>query len=91
MADRSQWHEVAIIGDMYESWSKGTVKTWHREEGWGSIQVEGVAAECFAHFSCIIQKTNEFLELVPGEAVRLTWHEAQQDEFSIVADRVERS
>ncbi|MEV5052302.1 cold-shock protein [Arthrobacter sp. LAR12-1-1.1] len=82
---------MAIIGDMYEPWSKGTVKTWHREEGWGSIEVEGVAAECFAHFSCIIQRTNEFLELVPGEAVRLTWHEAQQDEFSIVADRVERS
>lgn len=71
--------------------SKGTVKTWHREEGWGSIQIEGVAAECFAHFSCIVQRANEFLELVPGEDVRLTWHEAQQDEFSIVADRVERS
>jgi len=34
---------------------------------------------------------SEFLELVPGERVMVTWHEAQQDEFSIVADRVERS
>ena len=82
---------MAIIGDTYERWSKGTVKTWHREEEWGSIQVEGVAAECFAYFSCIVQRANEFLELVTGEDVRLTWYEAQQDEFSIVADRVERS
>ncbi|MGX9900977.1 hypothetical protein ACW0JT_16040 [Arthrobacter sp. SA17] len=57
----------------------------------GSIEIEGVAAECFAHFSCIVQRENEYLELVPGERVMLTWHEAQQDEFSIVADRIERS
>ena len=82
---------MAIIGAMDEPLSKGTVQAWHREEGWGSIQIEGVAAQCFAHFSCIVQKANEFLELVPGENVRLAWHEAQQDEFSIVADRVERS
>ncbi len=60
-------NEVAIIGDMDVPLSKGTVKTWYREEGWGSIQIEGVAAECFAHFSSIVQRTNEFLELVPGE------------------------
>lgn len=82
---------MAIIGDMYEPWSKGTVKTWNSEEGWGSIQIEGVAAECFAHFSCVVQRTNKFLEFVPGEAVKLTWHEAQQDEFFNVAVRVERS
>ncbi|QCO98680.1 cold-shock protein [Arthrobacter sp. 24S4-2] len=81
---------MTSIGDMDEPPSKGTVKTWHREEGWGSIQIEGVAAECFAHFSCTVQTAKEFLELVPGEDVMLTWHEAQQDEFSIVADRVER-
>ncbi|WP_458779952.1 cold-shock protein [Arthrobacter sp. D3-16] len=81
---------MAIIGDVDEILSKGTVKTWHRDEGWGSIRIEGVAAECFAHFSCIVQRANEFLELVPGEDVMLTWHEAQQDEFSLVADRVER-
>jgi cold shock CspA family protein len=81
---------VAIIGDVEENLSKGTVNTWHRDEGWGSIRIEGVSAECFAHFSCIVQRANEFLELVPGEDVILTWHEAQQDEFSLVADRVER-
>ena len=84
-------NEVAIIGDMDVPLSKGTVKTWYREEGWGSIQIEGVAAECFAHFSSIVQRENEFLELVPGEDVIVSWHEAQQDEFSLVADRVERS
>lgn len=61
--------EVAIIGEVEEILSKGTVKTWHRDEGWGSIRMEGVAAECFAHFSCIVQRANEFLELVPGEDV----------------------
>lgn len=66
------------------------MKTWHRDEGWGSIRIEGVAAGCFAHFSCIVQKASEFLELFPGEDVMLAWHEAQQDEFSLVADRVER-
>lgn len=75
---------------MEEPLSKGTAKTWHSEEGWGSIQIEGMAEECFAHFSCIVQREQEFLELIPGEQVRLSWHEAQQDEFSMVADRVER-
>jgi hypothetical protein len=42
-------------------------------------------------FSCIVQRANEFRELVSGEKVWLAWHEAQQDGFSIVADRVERS
>ena len=76
---------------MDESLSRGTVKAWHSDEGWGCIQIEGVAAECFAHFSCIVPRGHEFLELVPGEHVMLTWHEARQDEFSIVADRIERS
>jgi cold shock CspA family protein len=84
-------NDVAIIGDMDVPLSNGTVKTWHREEGRGSIQIEGVDSECFAHFSSIVQRANEFLELVPGEDVMLSWHEAQQDEFSVVADRVERS
>jgi cold shock CspA family protein len=86
-----QEKEMAIIGAMDEPLSQGTVKNWHREEGWGSIQIEGVLEECFAHFSCIVQRENEFLELVPGEKVRLAWHKAQQDEFTIVADYVERS
>lgn len=76
---------------MNESLSRGTVKIWHADQGWGSIQIEGIAPECFAHFSCIVQRGHEYLELVPGERVMLTWHEAQQDEFSIVADRIERS
>jgi cold shock CspA family protein len=38
---------------MDELLSKGTVKTWHRDEGWGSIRIEGMAEECFVHFSCI--------------------------------------
>ena len=66
------------------------MKTWHSDEGWGSIRIEEVDADCFAHFSCIVQRGHEFLELVPGEQVKLTWHEAMQDGFSIVADRVER-
>lgn len=82
---------VTTIGDMDERPSRGTVKTWHADEGWGSIRIEGVAADCFAHFSCIVPRGHEFRELVPGERVMLTWHEAQQDEFSIVADRVQRS
>lgn len=30
------------------------------------------------------------LELVPGEEVEVEWHEAEQDRFQAVADRVER-
>ena len=66
------------------------MKTWHPEEGWGFIGIEGVAGDCFAHFSCIAQREHEFLELGPGEQVLVSWHEGQQDDFSIVADRVER-
>jgi cold shock CspA family protein len=67
------------------------VKTWYPDEGWGSIRIDGVAGECFAHFSCIVQKEHEFPELVPGEQVLVSRHEAQQDDFPIVAGRVERS
>lgn len=69
------------------------MRTWHPEEGWGSIKVEGLGEECFVRFSCIVQRGNEFLELVPGEHVMLTWHTwhyAQQDGFAAVADRIER-
>jgi hypothetical protein len=44
----------------------------------------------FRPSSCIAQREHEFLELVPGEHVMPTWHEAKQDEFSIVADHIER-
>jgi cold shock CspA family protein len=81
---------VASIGDMDEPLSRGTAKSWHADQGWGSIEIEGLAAECFAHYSCIVQRESEYLELVPGERVMLTWHEAQQDEFSFVADPIER-
>ncbi|MFJ4027550.1 cold-shock protein [Paenarthrobacter sp. NPDC089989] len=69
----------------------GTVMAWNPEEGYGSIAINGSEIVCFAHFSCIAQQNQEFLELLPGEHVRLTWHQAQQDDFSAVADRVERS
>jgi hypothetical protein len=32
-----------------------------------------------------------FWSSFPGDQVLVSWHEAQQDDFSIVADRVERS
>jgi cold shock CspA family protein len=70
--------------------SKGVVKIWYSEEGWGSIALVGSGVECFAHFSSIVQRENEFLELTPGEEVSVEWHEAEQDEFHAVADRVER-
>ena len=71
--------------------SKGIVKYWSPEEGWGSILIEGSRLECFAHFSAILQSEHEFLELMPGEEVELEWHEAEQDGFHAVADRVERN
>lgn len=69
--------------------SKGIVKTWHPEDGWGSIKVDGLAEECFAHSSCIAQSGNEFHGLVPGDHVMVTWHYAQQDNFSAIADLIE--
>lgn len=72
------------------TFSMAIVKFWHSDEGWGSIVIEESQIECFAHFSSIVQRAHEFLELLPGEQVSVEWHEAEQDEFHAVADRVER-
>ena len=85
---RWEGHTISSMGARLDN---GTVATWNSESGWGSVAIEDSGVLCFAHFSCIAQHGQECLELVPGEHVRLIWHEAQQDGFSAVADRVERA
>lgn len=59
---------------MNESPSRGTVKTWYPEEGRGSLEIDGVAGGCCAHFSRIVQRKPEFLELIPREQVLVSCH-----------------
>jgi hypothetical protein len=58
-------------------------RTWHRKEGWGSIQIEDVAAQCFVHFSCIVQRVKCSLgtwdqdasaSRAPGESSKIRSH-----------------
>jgi cold shock protein len=66
--------------------STGTVKFWHRDEGWGVIDCADTPGGCWANFAAIwsdIKPTagpgesvsSGFLELFPGEHVTFAWKE----------------
>lgn len=52
--------------------SPGTVRLWHREDGWGVIDSPHTPGGCFAHFSNISGVVG-FRELVEGESVEFDW------------------
>jgi CspA family cold shock protein len=50
--------------------SVGTVRVWHREEGWGVIESPDTPDGCFAHFSVFWHE--DIPEAEPGEVVHVS-------------------
>ena len=74
--------------------SVGTVRVWHREEGWGVIDSPNTPGGCFAHFSVlwhedippsepgeVVHVKSGYKELFAGETVDFDWVPSHQDGF----------
>ena len=80
--------------------SVGTVRMWHREEGWGVVDCPDTPGGCFVHFSHLwndsapkhgagVYVTVGFREAFEGETVDFDWQRTSQpgtqDGFSFIA------
>ena len=52
--------------------ARGTVATWHDEEGWGSLTAPDRPGSGFVHFSNV-DGVEGFRALVPGSSVEFEW------------------
>lgn len=77
-------------------WSVGTVRVWHREQGWGVIDAPETPGGCWAHFSHLWNEetppagpeeavTGDFVELSEGETVDFKWERPGQDGYEFAA------
>lgn len=71
-----------------ERLTRGRVKFWKPEKGWGAICSEVLPAgrDAFAHFAVI--EAEGYRELSEGQLVDFTYHAARQESFEFVADWV---
>jgi len=78
--------------------SVGTVRVWHREEGWGVVESPDTPDGCFAHFSVlwhedipeaepgeVVHVSSGYKELFAGETVDFDWVPSHQDGYSYSA------
>ncbi|WP_220126912.1 cold shock domain-containing protein [Rhodococcus spelaei] len=68
--------------------TRGTVREWHAELGWGVLDSPDTTGGCWAHFSNI--DGTGFRALTVGATVDLDWERAEQDGYSFRATRVKR-
>ena len=76
----------------------GTVRVWHRDEGWGVIDSPETPGGCWAHFSHlwndlppdhrareVVEISGGFREAFEGEHVDFEWEPANQDGYAFRA------
>ncbi|WP_407674480.1 cold-shock protein [Nonomuraea glycinis] len=70
--------------------TRGTVKFWKAEKGWGAISSPELPAgrDAFVHFSNMVEDGYRSLEV--GEEVEFDLVERSQDSFDYVAENVRR-
>jgi CspA family cold shock protein len=68
--------------------TRGTVRAWNEEEGWGVIDSTDTPGGCWVHFSHIVASGYRSLQV--GEDVLLEWEEVDQDGYAFRALRVRR-
>ncbi|MFD1935001.1 MULTISPECIES: cold-shock protein [Nonomuraea] len=70
--------------------TRGTVKFWKSDKGWGAISSPDLppGKDAFAHFSDIVAEG--FRELHPGDTVEFDLVERSQDSFDFVATNVRK-
>ncbi|WP_420121000.1 cold shock domain-containing protein [Nakamurella sp.] len=66
--------------------TRGIVRVWHDEQGWGVIDSPATPGGCWAHFSAVAVAGDR--SLAPGRAVMLEWDTTpDQDGYRFVATR----
>ena len=66
--------------------SRGTVRMWHADEGWGVLDAAATPGGCWAHFSAVLVPGYRTLDA--GEAVEFSFETADQDGYSFRAVEV---
>jgi len=66
--------------------TRGIVREWHEEAGWGVIDSPETPGGCWAHFSSIVAVG--YRALRAGQPVGLEWEAADQDGFAYRATAV---
>lgn len=68
--------------------SRGVVRCWNSEDGWGVIDCEQTPGGCWAHFSEV--EVAGFRKLTSGQQVAFEWQKASGpvEGFAFVAERV---
>lgn len=59
----------------------GVVKTWHLEEGWGTVALDHVDLTVLVHYSHIVAGPNEYRSLEAGQQVRCHYEVPGQDGY----------
>ena len=59
--------------------SRGKVRVWHAEEGWGVLDSAATPGGCWTHYSAVLVAGYRALDT--GEAVEFTFEAAEQDGY----------
>ena len=68
--------------------TRGTVRQWHAELGWGVLDSRDTPGGCWVHFSPI--DGTGFRAPAVGAAVQLDWEPARQGGYSFRATRIQQ-
>ena len=60
--------------------TRGTVRSWDDDEGWGVVDSPAVPGGIWTHFSAV--RTQGYAALTPGATVDVEWEAADQDGFA---------
>ena len=66
--------------------SRGTVRVWHAEEGWGVLDSTAAPGGCWAPYSAVL--VPGYRELAVGATVEFTFETAEQDGYAFRAVEV---
>ena len=69
--------------------TRGRVREWHDDEGWGVVDAEEAPGGCWAHFSAV--RVDGFKSLASGTEVLLELEPADQDGYDFRALTVWRA
>ncbi|MFG1952392.1 cold-shock protein [Micromonospora sp. NPDC048830] len=59
----------------------GVVKTWHNEEGWGTVALDHVGLTVWVHYRHIVAGPTEYRSLAQGQRVRCHYEVPGQDGY----------
>lgn len=68
--------------------TRGTVREWHGDLGWGVLDSLGAPGGCWAHHSK--SDMTEFRSFTTGEALEFGWEQRQQDGYPFRDTRVQQ-